>query len=860
MSQNSVISGRRAKVPELLAPAGTMDAFRAALAAGADAIYCGLGDFNARRNADNLTMESLSRACDLAHVAGARVYVTVNILVGQEELSRALGLMHDAWAAGADAFIIADWGLLSYARQLWPQMELHLSTQANVADAHGVDFAVEQGCSRVTLARELSFQEISACAGHGAELEVFAHGALCVCYSGQCLLSSAQRGRSANRGLCRQPCRLPYRLLDRNGRDVARVEGNRLLSPRDARTVFDLPALAAAGAGALKIEGRMKAPDYVGSVVQSYRAALDLLAEHSDELMSLVEQGSLPGDDGEPGGWDDLDARWNELLPEGLDRRLRRSFNRDFTDGYLRGTSGNELMSYERGNNRGQLVGAVEELRGMSAAIRLEEPVEEGDLLELRSPDRFEDYVTAPCPRDADAGEILEVRLPRRMGAATQVRVIRSERAMRDAREFSSREYPRKRPARMSVVARAGSPFQVRAAVRPQDAHPAIAREASGNSQGPEVSPARTRALTRDDLVEHVGRMGASPYAPLPDWDVSLDDGVGMGFSSVHAVRADALDDLTSSLLAPWHGRGTGLLDAPYSPGSPRWGAVARQAEAEPPQVCALVSTPDQARHALLAGAGRVYALVDDLRAPGSSCIPARPASEGKDGWPEGVVPVCAEVGRRDDLALAERYLVRGEPVATGTVAALEMAGRAGALPEVWDTVELHNEWSMAALSLRGASFFWMSPELDMMQLGALVRASGAPCGITVLGNQRTMTTQHCVLNAMGPCSRTCATCTRRADVHVLVDEFGRESLVTSDSSGRSRLWEPEPLDATPQIAEFLHMGMNRFLVDARLADLRGTEKLVGRAVQALEDALGGRPPQRRLPGHGSGHLFARIG
>ena len=201
-------TGRR-RMPELLAPAGTMDAFKAAIAAGADAVYCGLSSFNARRNAENMTLDQFREACEMAHLAGSRVYVTTNILMRDDELPRALALVHDTACAGADAFIVQDWGFLRLAHELWPELEYHLSTQANVHDARGVALARSMGCARVTLSRELSLPEIEACSHEGVELEVFAHGALCVCYSGECLLSSVQRGRSANRGLCRQPCRLP---------------------------------------------------------------------------------------------------------------------------------------------------------------------------------------------------------------------------------------------------------------------------------------------------------------------------------------------------------------------------------------------------------------------------------------------------------------------------------------------------------------------------------------------------------------------------------------------------------------------------------------------------------------------------
>ena len=270
-------------VPELLAPAGGPEPFNAALAAGADAIYCGLGnDFNARRGAKNFDDGSFSAACRRAHLVGARVYVTVNVAVSTEELPRVLELVRRAWELGADAFIIQDWGLMAEIRRRWPEVETHVSTQANVHDARGVAWCRDiWGVDRVTLSRELSLAEISRIAEEGVELECFGHGALCFCYSGVCLMSSMNGGRSANRGLCAQPCRLPYDLVDEDGNvleipgvatqgipETSRgVGGTRLLCPKDYRTIDHVREMRDAGVGSLKVEGRMKAPDYVFSVV-----------------------------------------------------------------------------------------------------------------------------------------------------------------------------------------------------------------------------------------------------------------------------------------------------------------------------------------------------------------------------------------------------------------------------------------------------------------------------------------------------------------------------------------------------------------------------------------------------------------
>lgn len=815
-------------IPELLAPAGTMDAFKAALAAGADAVYCGLGQLNARRNAENLTIETFSEACRMAHLAGSRVYVTLNVLIREDELGAALKLVHDCAAAGADGFIFQDWGLVRLVRELWPDLELHLSTQANVHDPHGVRFAVRHGLSRVTLSRELSLSEIEACSHEGAELEIFGHGALCVCYSGECLLSSMQRGRSANRGLCRQPCRLPYRLLDEKGAQVARVNGTRLLSPRDNCTIDDIAALARAGCGALKIEGRMKAPDYVGTVVASYRRAIDDLGHGQDPAADAPVM-----------------------------RALARAFNRDFTDAYLHGRSDNAMMSFERGNNRGQLAGRVTRIDRHLSVLGLTEPVGQGDLLEIRNPDRFEDYVTVPAPQACEAGHELAVRLPRPMEVGCPVRVIRSEEGMARAREYAARLWPRKRAVKVRVVARIGRPFCVELQTLPGDGHPALGgMPVTGSAEGFTVERARTRPVHADELVEHVGRLGASPFEAVL-WDVELDDGAGMGFSAVHAVRAQAVAALEEALTTPWQKRTETLLDAPCSVPS-RPPAPIRPKTAEP-LVCALVTNPAAAHGALEAGASVVYAPVEDLvLGPGSSGRPWDDA--GGFRWPEGVVPVLGEISRSREQGLFSQVLRDGAPVVCGTVGWLDAAVEQGALPWLWHTLPVHNHAAAQELEEAGAHGMWLSPELELLEIEALAKGTSLELGIVVSGHIRTMTTEHCLLQSLGACNETCGTCARRRGRYTLRDEFDRPSLVTSDALGRSRLWWPSPLDLTPQIPELGRIGVTRFMVDAQLMDVEQTARAVRRAVRALEDGRSGKVPTAREPGATSGHLFERIG
>ena len=257
--------------PEILAPAGSMEALRAAVECGADAVYLGAGSFNARRNARNFSEEELRSATEYCHVRGVKVHQTLNTLVSDDELSEAVRVMEHACACGVDALILQDPGLVAIAREAAPDMELHASTQMAVMTPDGFRELAAMGFHRAVLPRELSFEEIlavrEATKDTGLELEMFIHGALCMCVSGQCYLSAMMGGRSGNRGLCAQPCRLPF--------SATGGKGDHALSLKDLSAVEAIPALFDAGVTSFKIEGRMKRPEYVAAAVTACRNAVD---------------------------------------------------------------------------------------------------------------------------------------------------------------------------------------------------------------------------------------------------------------------------------------------------------------------------------------------------------------------------------------------------------------------------------------------------------------------------------------------------------------------------------------------------------------------------------------------------------
>ena len=395
-----------AALPELLAPAGGLDQMLAAIAAGADAIYAGLGGFNARVSARGFTDDEFSRGCVVAHAHGVRVYVTLNVFVFDDELADAVALGAHAQELGADALIVADSGLACALRAAIPGVEIHLSTQAGVHSEGAVRLAADElGVERVTTARELAVDEIAALCATGVPIEVFCHGAICIGYSGTCEFSALRRGRSAMRGDCTQPCRLAYDLVDEAGESVVSVEGDRLLCPRDYLGIAHLPELVGAGVASLKIEGRMKNPDYVFNVVRVWRRALDMLR----------------------------DGAWDAAAVSAFERELGRSFNRGFTDAYLRGRSGAELMSFERAINQGVRVGHLVTVGHEEVTVELDAAVAAGDTLEIRfypgadaRPDVPKRWPQVPCPVDAAAGERVVVHCKRKVDAGCEAYLIRS--------------------------------------------------------------------------------------------------------------------------------------------------------------------------------------------------------------------------------------------------------------------------------------------------------------------------------------------------------------------------------------------------------------------------------------------------
>ncbi|HHW32256.1 MAG TPA: U32 family peptidase [Clostridiaceae bacterium] len=340
---------------ELLAPAGDWEAFLAAVENGANAVYLGGKLFNARQQASNFDGKQLVEAIDYAHVSDVKVYLTVNTIISEEEMEEALAFVKEAYIAGIDGIIVQDIGLASLVKKTLPDLDIHASTQMTVYNLEGVELLKNLGFKRVILARELSLDEILHITKNtDIDIEIFVHGALCISYSGQCLMSSMIGGRSGNRGKCAQPCRLPYTFNN---------EKKYLLSPKDLSTIHILDSIIEAGVRSLKIEGRMKTPEYVATVVRIYRKYMDKVLDLKNNNKSIsytVEESDL--------------------------KDLTQIFNRGgFSKGYLKGKPGRDLMAYHKPKNWGINIGKVISYDNKSSNIKLklEDSLSIGDGIEI---------------------------------------------------------------------------------------------------------------------------------------------------------------------------------------------------------------------------------------------------------------------------------------------------------------------------------------------------------------------------------------------------------------------------------------------------------------------------------------------
>ncbi|MEN9231166.1 MAG: DUF3656 domain-containing protein [Thermostichus sp. DG02_5_bins_236] len=555
------LSAQPSGLPLLLAPAGDWDCAKAAVENGADAIYFGLERFNARMRARNFTEADLPELMAWLHQRGVRGYVTFNTLVFPSELTEAEGYIRSIVAAGVDAAIVQDIGMVRLIRHLSPDFPVHASTQMTITSGIGAEFAEQLGCELVVLARECSLKEISKIQAHLAEkgsrlpLEVFVHGALCVAYSGQCLTSESLGGRSANRGECAQACRMPYDLVvDGIRRDLG--EKRYLLSPQDLAGLEVLPELIKAGIHCLKIEGRLKSPGYVANVTRVYRQALDALAAGQPQRLSRQER-----------------------------YELEMSFSRGLYTGWFRGINNQELVHARFGKKRGVHLGQVLGIQQNQVVIQLEAPLKAGDgvVFDQGQPDLPEQGGRVYRIEQKQGRAFLsfgqgDIDLKRIHAGDHLWKTSDPELEKRLRQSFAGEQPHVQRPIHVEVHGQTGSPLTV--ILRDEQGH-----TVQVDSPVPLV-PAHHKPLTTEKLKTQLGRLGSTPFK-LGSLQNFLSGQVMLPVSTLNQMRREAVEQLQAlrAQPLPWqlnpeaHWQDLVPSQQEKDMGSPQWSVLVRNSE-----------------------------------------------------------------------------------------------------------------------------------------------------------------------------------------------------------------------------------------------------------------------------------------
>jgi putative protease len=821
--------------PEILAPAGNEEMMRAAVENGADAIYFGLQQFNARLRAANFDIADLPRIMAWLHERGAKGYVTLNTLIFEPELDDAAAVLRACSDAGVDAVLVQDLGLAALCNRLVPELPVHASTQMTHTGAETVEAVEALGLrlERIVAARELSRRELKkmAAALPGREIEVFVHGAICVAYSGQCLTSEALGGRSANRGECAQACRLPYDLVvDGEVKDAGDLKY--VLSPKDLCAFEDIGDLIGIGIVSLKIEGRLKSPQYVAATVRSYRDAIDQ---------------ALASADGTPA---------QPHLSEERRRVLEMTFSRGFTRGYIHETNHQAVVEGRFPKKRGLFLGRVSRVTPRGIDVALEGPLKPGDgvVFDTGRPDTEEeggrvwqllrrgraiegfDPLTEP-PRDGEVtltfgeGTVRPHRVP--PGALlwkTSDPAMDAELAA----TFAGDRIRFRRPVRARVQGRPGAPLRLEL------------EDWEGNTVAVEdtapAEHARHRPLTEAVLAEQLGRLGNTPFE-LHDIEVDLDGSLMVPLSRLNDLRRRAADALAEKRRAIGRGR------AVHPEALAQLRAARRTTPAaEATELSVLCRTLGQVR--AIAGMPEVSTIYTDfedirLHREARAAIPR--------GGPQRFVPATLCVVKPGEGPFVTR-LLDAEPDAllVRTLAAQHLLrGRAPGLELIGDfSLNVANSLAASLLFAHGFRTLTPSYDLNIGQLLAMLEASDAARFEVVAHQYMPMFhMEHCVFCKFMSTGTDFTNCGRPCESHRLAlrDRVGYEHVVKADAGCRNTVFNAVAQSASEYLGDLRRAGVRRFRVELLEEDADRAREAVTLYARALAGDGDGRELWRRL-------------
>lgn len=807
---------QRLDKPELLSPAGNWDCARAAVENGADAIFFGLSRFNARLRGENFSEADLPELMAFLHSRGVKGYVTFNTLVFADELAEAEDFLRSIISSGVDAAIVQDVGICRLIRRLSPDFPIHASTQMSVTSEAGVAFARELGCSVVVLARECSLAEVAAirektaAAGVEVPLEIFVHGALCVAYSGQCLTSESLGGRSANRGECAQACRLPYELYaDGEAIDL----GNRryLLSPQDLSGLDALPEIVQAGVATLKIEGRLKAPEYVAAVTKVYRSALDAAW---NAYIGETEKNLRPAFDRERGRY-----------------ALEMTFSRGLSDGWLRGIDNQRLVHARFGKKRGLPLGTVVAVERDAVLARLEAPLKAGDglVFDRGRPDETEEggRIISVDTRGENAYlRFLAKSIDWKRVSPGDTLYKTSDPALdKELRQsFDSDQPSFTRPLRLAVHGRPGQALVLEL----RDAQGRVARAESTDP----LQPAAKRPLDTDTLRQQLGRLGGTPFH-LDTLENRLEGDCHLPVSQLNQLRRDAVDTLTALRRQPLRWQ----LNSPDQ--NPKPSTQNPNPNSSPARIIPYLRSLEQLEAVLSLRYPELYLELEDPKQYKRAVALARAAAPDTQLWvapprifktgEDWVVKQLLECGAHGFLARNHEHL--------RALAAFPLRGDFSlnvANP-------LAAEYFMERFQLQRLT---ASYDLNASQLAALLEdAPPQWFEITLHQHMPMFHMEHCVFCAFLSSGKDYRDCGRPCDTHSvsLKDRTGARHPLKADAGCRNTLFNARAQTGAEFAQDLLTLGARVFRVEFLNESPQETRDTLERYERLLAGALSGK-------------------
>lgn len=730
-----------AKKIELLAPAGNYDAFLAAVENGADAVYLGGKLLNARQFAGNFDNEELQKAIDYAHVREVRILLTLNTLVLDNEMQEAVEYAARAYEMGVDAFILQDVGLAARLKKAIPGIPIHASTQMTVYNLEGVKALERMGFERAVLARELELGEIKEiCRNTALEIEIFIHGALCIGYSGQCLMSSMIGGRSGNRGKCAQPCRMHYSVA----RDGKNLKSGYLLSPKDICYIDHLAELINAGVTSLKIEGRMKSPEYVATVVGIYRKYLD---------MAGLEQQKVSGG-----------ATDKAPQVEVQDRhRLLQSFNRGgFSKGYLLGKSGPEMMAFDKPKNWGTYLGTAlaQDRSNNSVRIELENTLGNGDGIEVWTGKTYEESPGGIITKIVlDGGGQVKRAYP---GDTVWVSVVKGniekgskvyKTSDKEMLELAVASFSK--PSKRLEVKAA---FTMKAGKLPE----LTLEDFSGNvvtvRGGSLPEKAVNKPLTGERISEQLKKMGATPF-DVVELNMDVDNGIVIPISELNNIRRKAAELLEEKRILS--GRREIVKNNPvHFPGNIYNSSELRTGETEnvtnnsnnpaadgkKKRLSVMLYRINQDMELDRLNADRIYIPFNDILNANTQEQIAKIRNRGKEVF--AYIPAIIK-GKQTDKINKNMQIIseRTDGFLIGNIGAGELLRNA-----LGERVKLMGDYTLNLLNSSTLAFFReagytgavLSYELNLAQLSSIIYPDGFDTEVGVYGRVPVITSEYC--------------------------------------------------------------------------------------------------------------------